>query len=156
MVPMNPAVVLVEIKEEHSELDDMALDDPFEPTPPKRRKTKCKRSEQMQEMVECNVCHSKMKKFNFYQHIKGPCFSPLSIPCPKCPKMFPTQRYLKKHMIGHLDKRCRYCNLSFVGKSDEEYQSHVNNKEIHYKYCAKCGWRSLYKTSIDMHQKKVQ
>ncbi|XP_072168716.1 zinc finger protein 341-like isoform X2 [Diadema setosum] len=78
----------------------------------------------IQKDFKCQKCNSKYSSPEALEHHLNT--STHSYPCPECSKVFPCERYLRRHLVSHSTQalhECHICNKKF--KSEHYLRSHV-------------------------------
>ncbi|XP_006899769.1 PREDICTED: putative transcription factor ovo-like protein 3 [Elephantulus edwardii] len=82
---------------------------------------------------------------------------PRALGCPLCPKAFPLQRMLTRHLKGHSPARrhvCHYCHKGFHDAFDlkRHMRTHTGIRPFR---CGSCGKAFIQRCSLEAHLAKV-
>lgn len=110
------------------------------------------RNSSKKKRVICDLCGvSLADKSDIPRHFRNVHRKNDNFSCQFCSKVYSCELYLKGHIKRAHNKYCLYCTRSYPNMTDEEFQSHLANKDLHYKICAICGWKGLYQSSLLTH-----
>jgi len=105
-------------------------------------------------LVECQICHKKLKQFSINAHLKNFHATDKNFQCKICPKRFKSAKYLKLHeKIHNKTHKCDICSRLFsflCHLKQHKKENHENAKSFK---CEICDMNFNQKNVLKAHQK---